>query len=41
VKNDDATRIVVPSGGERHQQDELSPLKEVRRERGISLAFAA
>jgi len=41
VKNDDATRIVVPSAGESHLQDELSLVNEVQRERGISLAFAA
>jgi hypothetical protein len=31
---DDLTKIVIPSSGESHQQDELSPVKKVQRERG-------
>jgi hypothetical protein len=33
---DDLTKIVIPSSGESHQQDELSPVKKVQPERGIS-----
>lgn len=29
LHNDDPTRIVIPSSGESHQQDELSPLNKV------------
>jgi hypothetical protein len=35
-QTDDPTRIVIPSSGESHQQDELSPVNKVQRERGIS-----
>ena len=38
---DHPIRMVVPSAGESHLQDELSLVNEVQRERGISLAFAA
>ena len=34
-KSDDPARTVIPSSGESHQQDELSPVNRVRSERGI------
>jgi hypothetical protein len=35
-KNGDAIGIAIPSAGESHLQDELSPVNTVHRERGIS-----
>jgi hypothetical protein len=32
-------RMLIPSSGESHQQDELSPVSKTERERGISLRF--
>jgi len=38
-QNEHPARMLVPSSGESHQQDELSPVNKVEPERGTPLAL--